>query len=207
MWKASRTVSSFLDLKRFWYIVLPPIPQNCALFAILYFIMFVPIEKHLPVAYLYIYCHKDGNGPMLMLWILFLAAPAPPYTYIWDWLIYDVSIHAHARTFNQITSNFIYKENSATTCALPKKTARQCVHYGHHGPDDHHGRDGHHGQDGHFGRNSVGDTQSVSIQCLNFAKKWFIQYLIQYCVTQDSIQNIIQLKKTCLFNSKDNSIQ
>ena len=41
----------------------------------------------------------------------------------------------------------------------------------------------------------VGDTQSDSIQCLNFAKKWFIQYVIQYCFTQDSIQNIIQLKK------------
>ena len=41
----------------------------------------------------------------------------------------------------------------------------------------------------------VGDTQSDSIQCLNFAKKWFIQYSIQYCFTQDSIQNIIQLKK------------
>ena len=40
----------------------------------------------------------------------------------------------------------------------------------------------------------VGDTQSDSIQCLNFAKKWFIQYSIQYCFTQDSIQNIIQFK-------------
>ena len=38
----------------------------------------------------------------------------------------------------------------------------------------------------------VGDTQSDSIQCLNFAKKWFIQYSIQYCFTQDSIQKIIQ---------------
>ena len=38
----------------------------------------------------------------------------------------------------------------------------------------------------------VSDTQSDSIQCLNFAKKWFIQYSIQYCFTQDSIQNIIQ---------------
>ena len=41
----------------------------------------------------------------------------------------------------------------------------------------------------------VNDTQSDSIQYLNFAKKWFIQYSIQYCFTQDSIQNIIQLKK------------
>ena len=41
----------------------------------------------------------------------------------------------------------------------------------------------------------VGDTQSDSVQCLNFAKKWFIQYSIQYCFTQDSIQNIIQFKK------------
>ena len=40
----------------------------------------------------------------------------------------------------------------------------------------------------------VGDTQSDSIPYLNFAKKWFIQYLIQYCFTQDSIQNIIQFK-------------
>ena len=40
----------------------------------------------------------------------------------------------------------------------------------------------------------LGDTQSDSIQCLNFAKKWFIQYSIQYCFTQDSIQNIIQFK-------------
>ena len=40
----------------------------------------------------------------------------------------------------------------------------------------------------------VGDTQSDSIQYLNFAKKWFIQYSIQYCFTQDSIQNIIQFK-------------
>ena len=37
----------------------------------------------------------------------------------------------------------------------------------------------------------VGDTQSDSIQYLNFAKKLFIQYSIQYCFTQDSIQNII----------------
>ena len=48
----------------------------------------------------------------------------------------------------------------------------------------------------------VFDTLSDSIQCLNFAKKWFIQYSIQYCFTQDSIQNIIQFKK----NSAD-SIQ
>ena len=48
----------------------------------------------------------------------------------------------------------------------------------------------------------VGDTQSDSIQFLNFAKKWFIQYSIQYCFAQDSIQNIIQFKK----NSAD-SIQ
>ena len=41
----------------------------------------------------------------------------------------------------------------------------------------------------------VNDTQSDSIQYLNFAKNWFIQYLIQYCFTQDSIQNIIQFKK------------
>ena len=40
----------------------------------------------------------------------------------------------------------------------------------------------------------VNDTQSDSIQYLNFAKKWFIQYSIQYCFTQDSIQNIIQFK-------------
>ena len=40
----------------------------------------------------------------------------------------------------------------------------------------------------------VGDTQSDSIQCLNFAKKLFIQYSIQYCFTRDSIQNIIQFK-------------
>ena len=48
----------------------------------------------------------------------------------------------------------------------------------------------------------VNDTQSDSIQYLNFAKKWFIQYSIQYCFTQDSIQNIIQFKE----NSAD-SIQ
>ena len=48
----------------------------------------------------------------------------------------------------------------------------------------------------------VGDTQTDSIQCLNFAKKWFIQYLIQYRFTQNSIQNIIQFKE----NSAD-SIQ
>ena len=41
----------------------------------------------------------------------------------------------------------------------------------------------------------VFDTLSDSIQCLNFANKLFIQFLIQYCFTQDSIQNIIQLKK------------
>ena len=52
----------------------------------------------------------------------------------------------------------------------------------------------------------VNDTQSDSIQYLNFAKKWLIQYSIQYCFTQDSIQNIIQYKKICWFNSKDNSI-
>ena len=40
----------------------------------------------------------------------------------------------------------------------------------------------------------VSDTLSDSIQCLNFAKKRFIQYSIQYCFTQDSIQNIIQFK-------------
>ena len=41
----------------------------------------------------------------------------------------------------------------------------------------------------------VNDTQSDSIQYLNFAKKWFIQFSILYCFTQDSIQNIIQFKK------------
>ena len=30
---------------------------------------------------------------------------------------------------------------------------------------------------------------------MNFANKWFIQYSIQYHCTQDSIQNIIKLKK------------
>ena len=40
----------------------------------------------------------------------------------------------------------------------------------------------------------VADTQSDSIQCLK--KKRFFQYSIQYCFTQDSIQNIIQLKKS-----------
>ena len=48
----------------------------------------------------------------------------------------------------------------------------------------------------------VGDTQSDSIQYLNFAKKLFIQYSIQYYCTQDSIQNIIKFKE----NSAD-SIQ
>ena len=48
----------------------------------------------------------------------------------------------------------------------------------------------------------VNDTQSDSIQYLNFAKKWFIQYSIPYCFAQDSIQNIIQFKE----NSAD-SIQ
>ena len=43
----------------------------------------------------------------------------------------------------------------------------------------------------------VFDTLSDSIQCLNFAKKLFIQYSIQYLFTQDSIQTIIQLKKFC----------
>ena len=42
----------------------------------------------------------------------------------------------------------------------------------------------------------VFDTLADSIQCLNFAKKWFIQYSIQYCFSQDSIQNIFQLKKS-----------
>ena len=42
----------------------------------------------------------------------------------------------------------------------------------------------------------VFDTLSDSIQCLNFAKKWFIQYSIQYHFTQDSIQNIIQSKSS-----------
>ena len=37
----------------------------------------------------------------------------------------------------------------------------------------------------------VFDTLPDSIQCVNFAKKWFIQYLIQYCFTQDPTQNII----------------
>ena len=47
-----------------------------------------------------------------------------------------------------------------------------------------------------FGGLVVSDTLSDSIQCLNFAKKRFIQYSIQYCFNQDSIQNIIQLKKS-----------
>ena len=37
----------------------------------------------------------------------------------------------------------------------------------------------------------VFDTLSDAIQCMNFAKKWFLQYSIQYCFTQDSIQNNI----------------
>ena len=40
----------------------------------------------------------------------------------------------------------------------------------------------------------VGDNLSDSIQCLNFAKKWFIRYSIQYCFSLDLIQNIIQFK-------------
>ena len=43
----------------------------------------------------------------------------------------------------------------------------------------------------------MGDTQSDSIQCLSFAKKGFIQYSIQYCSNQDSIQNIFQFKINC----------
>ena len=41
----------------------------------------------------------------------------------------------------------------------------------------------------------VGNTQSDSIQYLNFVKKWFIQYSIQYHITHDSIKNIIQFKE------------
>ena len=57
----------------------------------------------------------------------------------------------------------------------------------------------------------VGDTQSDSIQCLNFAqKKWFIHYLIQYCFSLDSIQNIVRfeinsgdsIQKIIQFNSQ-----
>ena len=48
----------------------------------------------------------------------------------------------------------------------------------------------------------VGDTQSNSIQYLNFESFFGIQYSIQYCFTQDSIQNIIEYNK----NSAD-SIQ
>ena len=48
----------------------------------------------------------------------------------------------------------------------------------------------------------VSDTQSDSIQFLNFAKKLFIQYSIQYCFAQDSIQNIIQFKKNLLIQFK-----
>ena len=47
----------------------------------------------------------------------------------------------------------------------------------------------------------VNDTQSDSIQYLNFAKKWFIQYSIQYCFTQDSIQNIIQFNSQGMINT------
>ena len=45
-------------------------------------------------------------------------------------------------------------------------------------------------------RIGVGDTQSDSIQCLNFAKKSFIQYLIQYCFIQASKYYSIQ-KRFC----------
>ena len=43
----------------------------------------------------------------------------------------------------------------------------------------------------------VFDTLSDSIQYLNFAKKWFNQYSIQYCFTQDSIKKnlLIQFKR------------
>ena len=41
----------------------------------------------------------------------------------------------------------------------------------------------------------VFDTLSDSIEYLNFAKKWLLQYSIKYCFTKDSIQNIIQFKK------------
>ena len=59
------------------------------------------------------------------------------------------------------------------------------------------------GCEGHDGHEVVvSDTQSDSIQFLNIAKKWFIQYSIQYCFTQDSIQNIIQFK-----SNSANSIQ
>ena len=48
----------------------------------------------------------------------------------------------------------------------------------------------------------VFDTLSDSIQCSNFAKIWFNQYLIQYCFAQNSIQNIIQFKKNLLIQFK-----
>ena len=44
-------------------------------------------------------------------------------------------------------------------------------------------------------RVGVFDTLSDSIQYLNFPKKRFIQFSIQYCFTQDSIQNVIKLKE------------
>ena len=56
----------------------------------------------------------------------------------------------------------------------------------------------------------VSDTQSDKFNVwIEFAKKWFIQYSIQYCFTQDSIQNIIQFqnKSADWFNSKNNLIQ
>ena len=56
---------------------------------------------------------------------------------------------------------------------------------------------------GHTAKVVVNDTQSDSIQYLNFGKKWFIQYSIQYCCTQDSIQNIIQLKKKSLIQLQE----
>ena len=41
----------------------------------------------------------------------------------------------------------------------------------------------------------VFDTLSDSIEYLNFAKKWLLQYSIQYCCAQESIQNIIIFKE------------
>ena len=49
----------------------------------------------------------------------------------------------------------------------------------------------------------VGDSQYNSIQYLNFAKQLFIQYSIQYCFNQGSIQNIIQFK----INSADSILK
>ena len=110
--------------------------------------------------------------------------------------VFDVLMDGFFRR-KSINEGGRFYQQSETSQVVPQHQ-HDHLHHHHHHHDHHHYQHQHHQHLHHHYHQHlhlvVNDTQSDSIQYLYFAKKWFIQYSIQYCFTQDSIQNIIQFK-------------